>query len=259
MTDRDTGTLGKAMVVLDLIAKTSAPLRFSDIMVATGEPRGTLHRRLRQLREEGLVETLSDGRYALGLRLMHLASQAWAKSDVRLIARPHLESLQRKVGETVHFGILTGTEITYLDKVEASQTVRMYSRVGALSPAYCTGIGKAALARLPDDVVGEILAQMKFERFTAATARDRDELATMVAAIRETGFAYDLEEHESGICCIAAGFLADGKAGGVSITAPAYRADRQRLDEWRQDLREATTRIEFEIGARRDPTIRSAL
>ncbi len=37
-TPADTGTLGKAMAILDLVAQTSAPMRFSDILAAAGEP-----------------------------------------------------------------------------------------------------------------------------------------------------------------------------------------------------------------------------
>jgi DNA-binding IclR family transcriptional regulator len=253
----DTGTLGKAVAILDLVAQAAAPMRFSDIMVATGEPRGTLHRRLRQMLEEGLLETGSDGRYRLGLRLMQLASQAWSRNDVRTVARPHLEALRERVGETVHFGVLTGAEIAYLDKVEAMQNVRMHSRVGAVSPVHCTGIGKAALARLSDSQLAQILPQIRFRQYTPTTVRNADELLAAVRDARQTGFAYDLEEHEPGICCIAVGIAVDDKAGGVSITAPAYRAGVERLDSWQNDLRETARRIEFELAARLGPSMRS--
>lgn len=253
----DTGTLGKAIAILDTVARAPSPLRFSDLLVATGEPRGTLHRRLRQMLEEGLLETGSDGRYQLGLRLMHFASLAWARNDLRLIVRPHLEALREKVGETVHFGVLAGTEIAYLDKVEALQNVRMHSRVGEVSPVYCTGIGKAALALLDNHVLADIISKISFRQFTPTTIRDSDQLLAAVRVVRQRGVAYDLEEHEPGICCIAVGIAAGDKACGISITAPAYRADRERLDSWREDLLEVARRIEFELFARLGPATRS--
>lgn len=257
MSASDTGTLGKSLAIMDLVARASAPMRFSDILSLTGEPRGTLHRRLRNMLDEGLLETGSDGRYRLGLRLMHLASQAWARNDIRTTARPHLEALREKVGETVHFGVLTGVEIAYLDKVEALQNVRMHSRVGAVSPVYCTGIGKAALARLDDETLKGLVADISFRQFTPTTVRNGDELIAEVMSVRRHGVAYDLEEHEPGICCIAVGIAVDDRACGISITAPAYRADRQRLDSWRGDLTEAARRIEDELFARLGPALRS--
>lgn len=256
---QDTGTLGKAVTILDVVARSPSPLRFSDLLTATGEPRGTLHRRLRQMLEEGLLETGDDGRYSLGLRLMHLASMAWARNDLRAVVRPHLEALREKVGETVHFGVLTGVEIAYLDKVEALQNVRMHSRVGAVSPVYCTGIGKAALARLDDRVLADLLPKISFRQFTATTISNCDQLISAVQTVRQQGVAYDLEEHEPGICCIAVGISAGDKICGISITAPAYRADRGRLDSWREDLADVARRIEYELFARLGPAIPSSL
>lgn len=254
---KETGTLGKAIAVLDLVARSPSPMRFSDLLAETGEPRGTLHRRLKHMLDEGLLEIGRDGRYRLGLRIMHFASLAWARNEIRTIARPHLEALQEKVGETVHFGVLTGVEIAYLDKVEARQNVRMHSHVGAVSPAYCTGIGKAALAMLDDQVLAGLLPNISFRQYTPTTVRDSDELRTALLNVRQQGVAYDLEEHEPGICCIAVGIAAGDKACGISITAPAYRADRQRLDSWRADLAEAARRIGFELTARLGPSIHS--
>lgn len=257
MSVHDTGTLGKAIAILDVVARAPAPMRFSDLLAVTGEPRGTLHRRLRQMLDEGLLETGSDGRYGLGLRLMHFASMAWARNDIRLIVRPHLEALREKVGETVHFGVLTGTEIAYLDKVEALQNVRMHSRVGEVSPVYCTGIGKAALALLDDRVLAELMPKISFRQFTETTISNIDQLLAAVKDVRQQGVAYDLEEHEPGICCIAVGIVAGEKACGVSITAPAYRADRERLVSWRDDLVDVARRIENELFARLGPAMRS--
>ncbi len=253
MSVHDTGTLGKVIAILDVVAGSPSPLRFSDILAATGEPRGTLHRRLHQMLDEGLLENRTDGRYSLGLRLMHFASVAWARNDIRTIARPHLEALREKVGETVHFGMLTGAEISYLDKVEALQNVRMHSHVGAVSPVYCTGIGKAALARLDDKVLADLLPKISFRQFTPTTISNSDQLLAALRIVRRDGVAYDLEEHEPGICCIAVGIEAGDKICGVSITAPAYRASRERLDSWRSDLSETARQIEFELFARLGP------
>ena len=92
---RETGTLGKLMVRLDLVTHADRPLRFTDILAAGGQPRGTLHRQLGHLLEEGLLEIDGDGRYSPGLRLLELASRSWARNEFRLIAEPHLNALQQ--------------------------------------------------------------------------------------------------------------------------------------------------------------------
>ena len=145
-----TGTLGKAMAVLDIVAASPFPPRFTDILRQSDQPRGTLHRQLSNLVEEGLLNQRRDTSYELGYKLLKFASRAWAGSEFRLIAEPHLRNLHELTGETVHLGVLRDNQVIYLDKVEGKQAVRMYSQIGNASPVYCTGVGKAALSAMAE-------------------------------------------------------------------------------------------------------------
>jgi len=241
---RETGTLGKLMLLLDIVTNADAPMRFTDILAVAGQPRGTLHRQLSHLSEEGLLEVDPDGRYAPGLRLLALASRSWARNEFRLIAEPHLRSLQELTGETVHLGVLRGSSVIYLDKVEGRQPVRMYSQIGTASPVYCTGVGKAALSVLPDERVHALLADMSFHQFTPSTRTSRTLLAEL-AEIRLSGNAFDREEHEVGIRCVAAPIHSDDLSfvGGISVTGPAYRLTFERLNDWAEPVRQAAKSI----------------
>lgn len=252
--ERQTGTLGKLMALLDLVAVADRPLRFTDILELSDQPRGTVHRQLSHLTEEGLLETDRDGRYRPGLRLLSLASRSWAGNDFRSVAEPHLRALQAQTGETVHLGVLRGAEVIYLDKVEGRQSVRMYSQVGNTSPAYCTGVGKAALSALDDSTLTSILAALVFHRYTQHTHGDATALLADIAAIRACGHAFDREEHEAGICCVAAPIRVDGEMpGGVSVTGPAYRVTARKLQEWAPLVRQAAAKIIQDIHARVGP------
>jgi DNA-binding IclR family transcriptional regulator len=230
----DTGTLGKTMAVLELVVTADMPLRFTDILALSGQPRGTLHRQLSHLVLEGLLVQRDDLSYEPGLRLLTFAHRAWSRNDLRILARPHLDRLHRETGETVHLGVLLGTGIVYLDKVESRQTVRMTSQIGKVSPVYCTGLGKAALSVLPPERLTDILGRLRFDAFTAATHRSAASLLADIETIRRQGYAFDAEEHETGIRCIAAPLPLRGSAqiGGISITAPAYRVTMSQLEAW---------------------------
>jgi DNA-binding IclR family transcriptional regulator len=237
---RETGTLGKLMQLLDIVTHADAPMRFTDILAAADQPRGTLHRQLSHLTEEGLLEMDVDGRYAPGLRLLDLASRSWARNEFRLIAEPHLAALQQLTGETVHLGVLRGASVIYLDKVEGRQPVRMYSQIGNASPVYCTGVGKAALSVLPLDSLTALVASLPFQRFTANTLTAETLLAEL-DEIRASGNAFDREEHEVGIRCVAAAIHSEDLSfvGGISITGPAYRLTFDKLNEWADAIRQA--------------------
>lgn len=250
-----TGTLGKAMTVLETVALAERPMRFTDVLAVSGQPRGTLHRQLSHLVQEGLLELRPDLSYVPGLRLLKLASASWARNEFRAVAAPFLEALHRETGETVHLGVLRGTEIIYLDKVESRQAVRMNSQIGNASPVYCTGVGKAALSALEPEALETVLSGLQFKRFTLNTLSDRTALLAELDVIRREGIAFDREEHEPGIRCVAAPVFDARRSlvAGVSVTGPAYRVGQDRLDQWGPRVRDTARAIMGELAARLGP------
>ena len=251
----ETGTLGKVMALLDIIALSEAPMRFTDILDIADQPRGTLHRQLTHMVREGLLETDREGRYRPGVRLLTFAARSWASNDLRRIAEPHLASLHEQTGETVHLGILHDLQVIYLDKVEGRQSVRMYSHIGNAAPAYCTGVGKAALSTLDDASLQALSARMEFFAFTTHTHRSPASLLADIRDIRTRGYAFDREEHEDGICCVAAAIPPIGQRApsGISVTGPAYRVTSDKLLEWAPLVGAAAASIAADVDIRLGP------
>lgn len=252
---RDSGTLGKAMDVLGVIAHSEVPLRFTDLLALVDQPRGTLHRQVSNLIDEGLVSVRSDQTYELGLRILNFASKSWSRNQFRDIAGPVIRRLHEQTGETIHLGVLRGTEVIYLDKVESRQAVRMYSQIGNASPAYCTGVGKAALSTLTDDKVRGLFAGGRFTAFTPSTLTNIDGLLSEINQIRADGYGFDREEHEPGIHCIAAPVASkDGRlVAGISITAPAFRVPMAQLEAWADLVCASARALNDEVDARLSP------
>ena len=252
---RDTGTLGKAMAVLEIVASSEQPPRFTDILGQSNQPRGTLHRQLSNLVEEGLLIARPDQSYELGLKLLTFASRSWAGSEFRTIAEPHLKDLQSETGETVHLAVLRDVQVIYLDKFEGSQGLRLHSQIGNASPAYCTGVGKAALSQLDAKSLSERITAMKFQQFTEHTLRSAKALHAEIADIRKDGVAYDREEHEPGIHCVAAPIHSASRAlyAGISITGPSFRISRAQLENWADLVRETADVIMKDLETRLGP------
>ncbi|RLA94283.1 MAG: IclR family transcriptional regulator, partial [Deltaproteobacteria bacterium] len=66
------------------------------------------------------------GLYRPGPGLIELAQKGLERFEIRSIALPYLEDLQKKTNETVHLAILDSGEVVYLEKRESTQTIRMY-------------------------------------------------------------------------------------------------------------------------------------
>ena len=104
----------------------------------------------------------------------------------------------------MHLAQLDAGQVLYVDKREANKPVDMYSQAGKVAPAYCTGVGKAMLAFLPEPDLSRALALQSYHRFTDHTLCSERALRAALEDIRLHGVAYDREEHEPGIICIAA-------------------------------------------------------
>lgn len=248
-----TGTLGKAMEVLEIIALADGPMRFTDILHATDQPRGTLHRQLANLAQEGLIQINGDGSHEPGIRLLKLAARSWSRNSLRRIAEPHLELLHEQTGETVHFGQLMGLEVIYLDKIESRQSVRMHSQVGNASPLYCTGIGKAMLGMLPEAERERLAGQFIYQTHTPTTLDTPQKLLSDLEEVAISGLAHDREEHEAGIRCVAAGIDAGTAIIGVSVTGPAFRVDDEAVEQWEPLVTKTAHAIENDIKSRMGP------
>lgn len=240
------GTVGKAMDVLDQVAEFGRPVRFGTLLAASPFPKATLYRFLQTLTNQRLLEYDAEHQtYSLGVRLVRLAHAAWTQSSLAPIARPHLDALSAKIGLTVHLAQMDNGQVLYVDKRNAVQPIEMFSQAGKVGPVYCTGVGKAMLAFLPDLEQHRVLTQQSYHRFTPQTLAAPEALKAELANIVTRGHAYDREEHEAGIICIAVPIL-NGREkvlGGLSITGSTQTTNFEKLDALVPDLRAAAQAI----------------
>lgn len=244
--ERNDGTVGKALAVLDRIASYGRPVRFGEVLAGSDMPKATLYRFVQTLTNQGMLQYDPDRQtYAPGLRLVRLAHAAWAQSSLAPVARKHIDALSAETGETIHLAQLDHAQVLYVDKRNAHDPVEMFSQAGKVGPAYCTGVGKAMLAFLPDSELQIALAQQSWHRFTAATHVSPDSLLRDLAEIRTEGLSFDREEHETGIVCVAVPILntQSRPLGALSITGTTRRTDLETLRGLGPRLRQAAAAI----------------
>ncbi len=227
------GTVGKALDVLDQVASYGRPVRFATLLADSAYPKATLYRLLQTLTNQNMLEYDAEHQtYAPGMRLVRLAHRAWTQSSLAPIARAHLDRLSAEVQHTVHLAQLDNAQVLYVDKRNAAQPVEMFSDAGKVGPAYCTGVGKAMLAFLPTADREKALAQQSFHRFTEQTYTTTAALAAELDAIRDRGYAFDREEHEPGIICIAQPILTENARvlGALSVTGSTQKITLEELE-----------------------------
>ena len=233
------GTVGKALAVLDEVALIGRPVRFRDLLAKSHHPKATLYRLVQTLTNQGMLNYDPDRQlYSLGVRLVRLAHAAWQQSSLAPIARVYIDALSAKIEETVHLAQLDNGQVLYVDKRNATSPIEMFSQAGKVGPGYCTGVGKAMIAFLNEPQRAQAIKQQAFHAYTANTLTTPKALADELKKIRTSGVAFDREEHEPTIICIAAPILSPrGRVlGGLSVTSSTIRHSLNELEKFKPDL-----------------------
>jgi DNA-binding IclR family transcriptional regulator len=153
-----------------------------------------------------------------------------------------MDELATSIGETVHLGVQSGSEVVHLDGVLPDQLVLTGLRVGKRTPAHCTALGKVLLAGADFDFF-----EKTFERFTDATRVDPTKLADELRVVALHGYATDLEEFSPGLHCVAAP-VRDASTrivGAISLSGPSFRFTEEILHG---DAANAVTRAATQLS-----------
>ncbi len=242
-------SLQRAISILHAL-REHGPLALSDLSRATGLPKATTHRLVSLLEAERFISRSSQNRYRLGAALLPLASAAVSHMELRGMAHPYLSRLRDVVEETVHLGVLSGTNVVYVDKIPAPHMIQMKSSVGSAVPAHVGALGKSLLAHLPPADLDDIVKRIDFSPQGPKSITSPTELVRQLDLVRASGFAVDDEETEVGVRCVGAVVRDhDGAAvAAVSISGPTSRIAQERLTDLVECLLEVTNAISVAMG-----------
>jgi IclR family KDG regulon transcriptional repressor len=244
------GVVTKVLHILETLHGSPSGLQLKDVAVQTGINKSTAYRFLAHLEHEGYVFRDGSGAYAIGVRLARLASGASYQVTLRKISRPILQQLWRATGETVNLAVMDGREVLYLDVMESAHTFRLVSQVGIRRPLYCTALGKAMLAFIPEQDHEYFFAGMTFEKFTPQTIKNPTQLRKDLALIRQRGYAIDNEEVYLGSRCIGAPIFDSSRkvAAALSVSGPTTRVTRERVPVFAAAAKNAAAAISKSLG-----------
>jgi DNA-binding IclR family transcriptional regulator len=189
-------------------------------------PRSTMGDLMLSLAEQGLLSKTTTGRYRLGWRLFELSQVLVEHTDFCIEARRTMHDLVERWGETTHLAVLDGTQVLFVEKLQASPAIEIIlSRVGARLSAHEVGVGKVLLAFQPSYHLPALLEALPLTARTSQTITSREKLRHELDHIRIQGYAYDCEEAAQGLCCVAAPiYNLDGHVpAAISFCIPAAR------------------------------------
>ncbi|TDL30997.1 IclR family transcriptional regulator [Jeotgalibacillus sp. S-D1] len=215
----------RVMEILELLSEYSEGLTSKEISLTLSFPQSSTFNLVQTLCTRGyLVQTISK-KYKLGPKLIHIGSNAMEGLDVQSEGEVYLRELMEEVQETVFMAVLTEDELVYVSKLEYNRSIRTGAKIGSRKPLYCTGLGKAFLAFLPEQKRESLINELDLNKITEKTVTSKPILLQQLKNYAEQGYAIDDEENEEGLYCLAAPVFnaRNEMAAAISIAGPKFR------------------------------------
>jgi len=239
-------SLHKAIEVLNCFTEKPS-LGVTEISEKLGLYKSNVHSILTTFKAMDYLEQDEEsGKYRLGMAVFTLCRALGDSFSITKVAMPYMQELANLTNERVYLGIPDGDEVIYLESMYPAESFNlMRMLMGERAKMYCTGIGKAMLANLPEERIEDCISK-NLTAFTEHTIVDKEKLREELKITKERGYAVDDMEHEFGIRCVAMPiFNKYGKLeAAVSVSGPSLRFDDDKINEFAHLLSKYVKKIE---------------
>lgn len=240
----------RALVILKQIAFSETGVGVREVARGLGISPSLAQKSLQALAAQGFARQNPDTQlYELGSMAIQIGLAGLRRLELRQVARPYLQQLMTKTGESTFLGVRQGDGAVYIDKVLSPTELRMDVPLGDWRPLNCTAVGKALLAYLPEITVERLAREGAFMQSTPNSIHELRALAAEMASIRESGVAVDREEYILGAMCLAAPIRSyEGDViASVVVSGPIQRVE-PCLEEMAKQVKASGDAISRALG-----------
>lgn len=235
--------------IIEQLAQSNTPLSLAELAETTNMSKSTLHRLLASMCARHYVEKKAHT-YSIGYKMIETVSLHINGLELLTEAKPFLGSIMRDLGLTAHLGILDGSDVVYLEKIDVYPNTRLYTQVGYRSPAFCSSIGKCLLACLSGDELDETLYKYKLKQYTPNTIIEVKEFKRHLKLVRKQGWAMDNEEYQIGHRCVGAPIFdyRGSSVAAISVSGSIENISDGRLEMITSHIKKAASDISKRMG-----------
>jgi DNA-binding IclR family transcriptional regulator len=244
-------SLQRGLGILELVAEDGTGITMAEISRKIGLHTSTTFHLLRTLTSLGyLVQEEGSREYHLGSKVFRLAASVWSEVQLVNISGPLLTEMAQETGETSHLAVYEHGEVIVINKVDGSGPVRLSDRVGYPRPAHATAIGKVLVAHLPDAEQKAFLNKHELRAFTPRTITAVPSFEQELMRVREQGYAFDDEEFNQGIRCLAGPVrnFTGQVVAALGISGPVWRVSLDRVAQLTELVKSIGHRLSQELG-----------
>lgn len=191
----------KTTSVLDYLAEKDAS--FTELQQSLHLPKATLHRILHSLEQaEYIRKDPFSEQYSLGIKFIYYGHMVRSRTSLVSVTEPLLKALVNEIGENVGLSILYQRIVFSLLSIPGDT----WALASKLMPVYAlnsSASGKLFLSHMPDAAIRAYFEEEKLVRNTTNTIFTYEEFKRVQPKILAEDIAYDDEECEYGLYCMA--------------------------------------------------------
>jgi IclR family pca regulon transcriptional regulator len=195
-------SLARGLAVIRAFSDRRRSLTIAQISHKTGIPRAAVRRCLHTLKQLGYADSEANN-FTLKPKILTLGYSYLSSTPLTVSAQPYMDQISRTLNESCSLAVLDGNNVLYVSRSSTSRIMSVALNVGSRLPAYCTSLGRAMLAYLPDDALRAYFNSVELKAYTERTVVSQKRLKEILAETREAGFTIVEEELEVGLRSIA--------------------------------------------------------
>lgn len=228
MTTKSNVTL-KTLTIMKAFIDKQPVWGVNDLARYLDSPPSSIHRILKTLKEENMLLVLPESnKYTIGNEWVRMSAFIGANFGVRSVAEPYLKQLGEQLNQSVYLALYQQQylKLSFVAGIHSSNALQYRLELGVLQSIHIGASGKAILSYLPDDTIGQVLAQEQ------VSDQDAKHIWSDIHEIRQRGYAFTLSERKSESIGIGAPiFDATSEVVGSIICAIPLNLYKEELKE----------------------------
>ncbi|MBX9457947.1 MAG: IclR family transcriptional regulator [Rhizobium sp.] len=244
--------LERGTLILDLVARSRAPMTLSDLARELKLARSSVHTLCHTLIGLELLVRRNDQTFQLGPHLMRWSNAFIIQSDVAIEFASIWDQETELPGATITLSVLEGREVVYIAARNSSLSHSLIEfRAGMRLPAAFTATGKSFLSHMTDFEIRRLYADGLPQPKTPNSVQDIDRLIAELREVRRSGYSCDDQQVAEGIVCFGASVLdsRNRPIAGVAVSLPVdalAHGERERVID---NVQRIATRLSHRMGA----------
>ncbi len=241
----------RATGIISLFCKSPRRLGVTEIAGALNLNKGTTWGLVTTLEQQGfLQQDAATRKYSVGPRLFELGMVYVRNLEINVKGAQPAQNIAARTGLITRIGIFDRGSVLITFLAVPRSEDHLSHQIGPRTPAYCSAIGKAMIAKFSPTELKAYLKNAEFVQHTRNTILSRTQLSADIKGIRQRGYAIAREEMIPGLAALGAPILGTHNrlVGAISISGAPSVVLGKRTEKLAYELVRAAASISREMG-----------